>query len=155
MCERINVMIIPTNFCNMNCLYCFHNAHNQNTDKMSFDILKKIMSLIIPSYKQVTFIWHGGEPLSMGIDFYKQAVYYENKFNQTNTQISNLMQTNLTLLTDEFADFLIKNNFKIGSSFDGINNDITRGHSSKILKGRDILRNHNSNCGFIQVVSCC
>lgn len=151
--QRINVMIIPTNFCNMDCIYCFHNSHNKNMEKMSLDTLKKIMRVIIPNYKQVTFIWHGGEPLSMGVDFYKKALEYENEYKEPTTQIENLMQTNLTLLNDELTEFLIQNGFKLGSSFDGVENEKTRGYSSKILKGRSLLKKHGGNCGFIQVVS--
>lgn len=151
--QRINVMIIPTNFCNMDCVYCFHNSHNKNRDKMSLDTLNKIMSVIIPYYEKITFIWHGGEPLSMGVEFYKKALEYEKKYQSATTQIENLMQTNLTLLDDEFAEFLVKNGFKLGSSFDGVDNEKTRGNSSRILQGRNILKKHNGNCGFIQVVS--
>ena len=43
------------------------------------------------------------------------------------------MQTNLTLLTDELAEFLIKNGFKLGSSYDGIQNEITRGKTKQFL----------------------
>lgn len=151
--QHINVMIIPTNFCNMDCVYCFHNSHNKNMEKMSLNTLEKLMSVIIPAYEQVTFIWHGGEPLSMGMEFYKKALEYEEKYGKENKKIENLMQTNLTLLTDELAEFLIKNGFKLGSSYDGIQNEITRGKSSEILNGRNILKSHGGNCGVIQVVS--
>lgn len=151
--QHINVMIIPTNFCNMNCVYCFHNSHNKNMEKMSINTLEKIMSVIVPAYEQITFIWHGGEPLSMGMEFYKTALEFEEKYRKENTKIDNLMQTNLTLLTDEFAKFLVDNNFKLGSSYDGVANDVTRGKSLEILKGRDTLKAHGGNCGVIQVIS--
>lgn len=151
--QRINVMIIPTNFCNMDCVYCFHNSHNKNAQRMSLETLDKIMSVIIPSYEQITFIWHGGEPLSMGINFYKKVLEYEKKYSNSTKKIENLMQSNLTLLNDEFAEFLVKNNFKLGSSFDGTENEKTRGYSAKILAGRKLLEKYGSGCGFIQVVS--
>lgn len=95
--QRINVMIIPTNFCNMDCVYCFHNSHNKNAQRMSLETLDKIMSVIIPSYEQITFIWHGGEPLSMGINFYKKVLEYEKKYSNSTKKIENLMQMSIPM----------------------------------------------------------
>ena len=72
----------------MNCVYCFHNSHNKNMEKMSINTLEKIMSVIVPAYEQITFIWHGGEPLSMGMEFYKTALEFEEKYRLSLIHIS-------------------------------------------------------------------
>ena len=78
----------------------------------------------------------------MGINFYKKVLEYEKKYSNSTKKIKNLMQSNLTLLNDEFAEFLVKNNFKLGSSFDGTENEKTRGYSAKILAGRELLEKY-------------
>ena len=151
--DKINILIMPTDACNMNCIYCYHEAHFNDICKMTDDTLRQIMKITIPNYKDIHFIWHGGEPLIMGIEFFEKALYYEKKYNTSNCNVTNGIQTNLTLLNSGMADFLIKNKFSIGSSYDGIENDITRGNSDKILTGRKLLNSYGKICGNIMVVS--
>ena len=87
----------------------------------------------------------------MGKDFYVEALKIQKSY--INVHIENRMQSNLTMLSDDMADFLCANNVGIGSSFDGINNEILRGNSEEILAGRQKLINRGRNCGFIMVLS--
>ncbi|MGL5151405.1 MAG: radical SAM protein [Clostridium sp.] len=151
--KYLNVLVIPTEFCNMRCKYCFHNEYNEGNERMSYETLEKIFRAILPHYNEVSFIWHGGEPLSMGINFFKRIIELQNKYNVNSIKIDNKIQSNLTLLNKELAEFLVENKFGVGGSFDGIKNDITRGNTKDILKGREVLKNENKNCGMIQVVS--
>lgn len=151
--KYLNVLVIPTEFCNMRCKYCFHNEYSEGNERMSYETLEKIFKTILPYYNKVSFIWHGGEPLSMGINFFKKVIELQKKYNINNIQIDNKIQSNLTLLNKELAEFLVQNNFGVGGSFDGIKNDITRGNTEDILRGREVLKNANKNCGMIQVVS--
>lgn len=153
--KHLNILAIPTDFCNMRCVYCFHNEFYEtpSINCMNDDTLKNMFKTTIPFYERVAFIWHGGEPLSVGIDFYKKVVEYQKEFNTTGTKITNSIQTNLSLMTDELAEFLVANGFDFGSSFDGVDNSKTRGNTEKILAGKKTLLNHNKKCGMIQVVS--
>lgn len=151
--KRINVLVIPTNYCNMRCVYCFHNEHSCNDECMTYETLERFIMCTQHSYTEINYIWHGGEPLSMGQKFYEKALDFQQKYSKKNQKITNAIQTNLTLLTDDFAKFLIKNNFSFGSSFDGIVNEKTRGMSKKILAGRDLLIKNGASCGFIQVIT--
>ena len=63
------------------------------------------------------------------------------------------MQTNLTLLTDELADFFVENKIHIGASFDGLQNDFLRGNTEKILANREKFLARGESCGFITVIS--
>lgn len=148
--KKINLLVMPTDICNMNCVYCFHTTYHQKMGKMSLETLKKLYDITFSEYSDVTIIWHGGEPLVMGIDFYKKAIGMQKDYK---VNIKNRMQSNLTLLTDELAEFLCDNNIGIGTSFDGCRNDITRGYSMEILEGRKKILKHGKQCGFIMVVS--
>ena len=151
--DRINILMMPTDACNMNCVYCYHEAHFSNTYKMTYDRLEHIMRITIPHFHKVNFIWHGGEPLLMGKEFYQQVLYLENLYNTNGCIITNSFQSNLTLLTEELADFFVSNGFTFGTSYDGFENEKTRHSSKQILKGREILRRLNSKCGCIMVIS--
>ena len=148
--KKINLLVMPTDICNMNCIYCFHSVHHKKTEKMSLETLKKLYDITFSEYSEVTIIWHGGEPLIMGLDFYKKAIEMQKDYD---CKINNRMQSNLTLLTDEFSDFLCDNDIGIGTSFDGCKNDLLRGNSNKILEGRNKILKNNKQCGFIMVVS--
>lgn len=151
--KHISVLIMPTDFCNMNCVYCFNGRKTcEEKNIMSDSTLEKIFEITIPFYSEVAFIWHGGEPLSLGKAFYEKAIALQRKINKNNIPINNTIQTNLTLLDEEFADFLVKNNFHIGSSYDGITNDKTRHNTAQIMKGHEILKKSGGRNGFICVV---
>lgn len=149
--SKINILLMPTNQCNMNCVYCYHFAEREQPGKMNLDLLSKIYEITFNYFDEVTIIWHGGEPLIMGAEFYRQALAMQKKYSQT--KIINKMQSNLTLLDDEIADVLYENEISVGSSFDGLQNEILRGNSEKILSNREKLIRHKMNCGFIFVVS--
>lgn len=144
---------MPTNYCNMNCVYCFNSKRKcKEHITISQEMIQKIFSTTIPYYKKVKFIWHGGEPTSVGVDFYRNVVDMQKMINKYNTVIENSIQTNLTLLDLEFVTFLLNNNFHIGSSFDGVKNELTRHNSEKILAGRELVIENGGKVGFICVV---
>lgn len=149
--KKINLLVMPTDECNMNCIYCFHSPHHEKNGKMSLETLEKLYEITFKDYSEVSIIWHGGEPLLMGLEFYKEAINKQKKY--SHIKIENRMQSNLTLLTDDFADFLCENNISIGASFDGIMNEKLRGNTEKILDARNKLIQRNKTCGFIMVLS--
>ena len=150
----LNLLMIPTNYCNMKCRYCFFDKKTKPQKYMSLSMVEHIMNITLPFYDEISFIWHGGEPLSMGIDFYKSVFdIQENHKRNLNVKIKNSVQSNLTLLNEEFATFLTNHNFGLGGSYDGINNELTRGNSEKILRGKSIFENAGGHCGLIFVAS--
>lgn len=149
----ISLVIVPTDICNMHCIYCYHIPHYSEKNIMSYETLENIMKKTIPYYDYVNFLWHGGEPLICGIDFYKKVVELENKYNVNNAIITNKMQTNCTLAKGEILDYLIKNNFQFGTSFDGVTNDLTRKNTDKIIEGRNNIINKGSKCSCISVIT--
>jgi Arylsulfatase regulator (Fe-S oxidoreductase) len=107
---HLNVIVMPTDVCNMNCVYCFHKPYCENRDFMSLDTLKQLFSITLPFYKKVTFLWHGGEPMLMGQDFYDNVLSLQKS---NSCKVVNSVQTNLTLMTPAFAAFLCKNEISV------------------------------------------
>jgi uncharacterized protein len=87
---------------------------------MSREILQRSISQLmgLPS-KNVTFIWHGGEPLFVGKDFYEEAICFQRQYQRETRKVANNIQTNATLLDEEWINFLQKNDFNISISLDG------------------------------------
>lgn len=70
-------------------------------------------------YRLVNFIWHGGEPLLLGQDFFRKVLTLQQSFLGANQYVTNSLQTNGTLLTPEWCAFFKRNKFNIGVSVDG------------------------------------
>ena len=106
--------------CNLSCHYCYYIDKNSSSNTMSLETLEIITRQYLEIHPGpiVTFNWHGGEPLLAGISFYRKALEYQKKHAKNKT-IENTLQTNGTLLNDEWAQFFTDNNFLLGVSIDG------------------------------------
>ena len=120
-----NLMIKPAgSLCNLDCHYCYYldkaEIYHGRQPKMSLEMLETITEQYIQAndVPEVTFNWHGGEPLVMGLDFYKKAVEFQQKY-ASGKIIHNTIQTNGTLITHEWAAFFREHNFLVGISIDG------------------------------------
>lgn len=149
--DSINLLVIPTDACNMDCIYCFHKPHFERKRVMSREVLEKTIDLACSEYRRVQFVWHGGEPLLAGIDFYKDALSLQAVY--PDCLIRNTMQSNLTLISEDTARFLFDNHFGVGSSFDGAVNDTTRENTQRIIDKYRLCREMGLNIGFIMVLS--
>lgn len=149
--RNINILVLPTDACNMHCAYCFHVSHRKDKEKMNFAIIKKLYDAASVDYTDINLIWHGGEPLLMGADFYRRAIEMQKEY--PSVHFKNNMQSNLTLITEDIIKCITDCHIRIGASFDGIKNEILRGNTDTILKNREMLKCHGVDCGFIMVVS--
>ena len=120
-----NLMIKPAGSrCNLDCHYCYYldkaGIYGGREPSMSLDMLEACVREYVAANEvpEVTFNWHGGEPLVMGLDFYRKAVEFERKY-AGGKVIRNTIQTNGTLLTQEWAEFFRDNDFLVGISIDG------------------------------------
>lgn len=120
-----NIMIKPAgSLCNLDCNYCYYldksEIYGGKEPRMSLEMLERVVRDYIQANEvpEVTFNWHGGEPLVLGLDFYRKALEFEREYADGKV-IHNTIQTNGTLLTDEWADFLAANGFLTGISIDG------------------------------------
>jgi len=112
--------------CNLDCAYCYY-LHKQELlgSDSKFRISDEILETHIRQYiegqrgDEVVFSWQGGEPTLMGIDFFEKVVALEKKYQRPNQRVENDLQTNGTLLNDDWCAFLRENNFLVGLSIDG------------------------------------
>lgn len=106
--------------CNLRCTYCF--AQRPNEGLMKSEVAKRIIEGLAQhngTERPTKVIWHGGEPLLAGISFYREVLRIQEGLKDQGYTFHNSMQTNATLLTDEWIDFLRDNHFGVGSSLDG------------------------------------
>ena len=123
---RFHVMAKPRGaICNLDCEYCFFLAkemlYPDSNFRMSHDLLETYIRQLLESHqtREVTVAWQGGEPTLMGLDFFRLAMQYVDKYKKPGMIIENTIQTNGTLLDDEWGEFLHANNFLVGISIDG------------------------------------
>ncbi|MBR1636642.1 MAG: anaerobic sulfatase-maturation protein [Bacteroidales bacterium] len=120
-----NIMLKPAgSLCNLDCHYCYYldkaEIYGGREPRMSLDMLETVVREYIRAndVPEVTFNWHGGEPLILGLDFYRKALEFEQQYADGKI-IHNTLQTNGTLLTEEWAGFLARGGFLVGISLDG------------------------------------
>ena len=111
--------------CNLRCKYCYYLEKSKlydNNEKhiMSDQLLDKFIKDYIEAQTmpEVMFTWHGGETLMRPISFYKKALRLQQQYAR-GRRIDNCIQTNATMLTDEWCKFFHDNNFLVGVSIDG------------------------------------
>ena len=112
--RRYHVMVKPIGaICNLDCTYCYY-LHKQELlgSNSKFQISDEILETHIRQYIQgqdgpeVVFSWQGGEPTLLGLEFFEKVVELEKKYKRPNQRIENDLQTNGTLLDEEWAKFL-------------------------------------------------
>ena len=112
--------------CNLDCAYCYYTSKprtlypNVKQFMMSEEILERYTREYLEAMPvQANFGWQGGEPLLAGKAFYRKAVEFQKAFGRDGQQVANAMQTNGTLLDEEWAEFFAQYDFLVGISLDG------------------------------------
>jgi uncharacterized protein len=121
-----HVMIKPRGpICNLDCAYCYYLSKEKLYPGSDFRMNDEILESLTRQYveaqpvPEVTFGWQGGEPLLMGLDFFRRAVDLQARYRRQNMRVINALQTNGTLLDDEWCRFFRQHGFLIGLSLDG------------------------------------
>ena len=110
--------------CNLDCHYCYYLdkavQYGGRQAVMPDELLERYIRQYIEAndVPTVTFCWHGGEPLLLGIDFYRRALALQQKY-ADGKRIENTLQTNGTLIDEAWCDLFAANNFLVGLSLDG------------------------------------
>lgn len=153
--------------CNLACDYCYYlekaNLYKDiSKHVMSDELLEKFIREYIGSQTmpQVLFTWHGGETLMRPLSFYKRVMELQQKYAGGRT-IDNCIQTNGTLLTDEWCEFFKKNNWLVGVSIDGPQefhdeyrkNRQGRPSFTKVMQGIHLLKKHGVEWNALAVVN--
>lgn len=162
------VMLKPVGaVCNLACDYCYY-LEKSNLYKdlpkhvMSEELLEKFIEQYLNSQTmpQVLFTWHGGETLMRPVSFYKKAMELQKKYGGGRT-IDNCIQTNGTLLTDEWCEFFREHNWLVGISIDGpqeFHDEYRRNKQGmpsfvKVMHGISLLKKHGVEWNGMAVVN--
>ncbi len=153
--------------CNLACKYCYYlekgNLYkDESKHVMSEELLEKFIKEYIQSQTtaEVMFTWHGGETLMRPLSFYKKAVELQRKY-AGGRSIDNCIQTNGTLITDEWCQFFKENNFLVGVSIDGpqeFHDEYRKNKAGqpsfiKVMKGINLLNKYGVEWNAMAVVN--
>jgi uncharacterized protein len=164
---NFSLLIKPASYCcNLRCPRCFYlgkralfgQGNLRMSDQVLAAMIEKFMALDLPT---ATFAWQGGEPTLMGLDFYQRAVDLQARFARPGRSIANALQTNGTLLNDDWAAFLHAYRFLVGLSLDGPPrlHDRSRtwpdgrGSHAETSRGLEVLKKHAVEFNALTLVS--
>jgi len=165
----IKMLITPVDFdCNMDCGYCYNGSARTPCSSVSkriipMGIIYRIFDQVYPLLKgdQLIVIWHGGEPLLAGQNFYREVIEVQKSAVRGRYRVINCMQTNGTLIDEEWADLLLR--LKIGPSVsaDGpayLHDSIRvfldgRPTYLQAMRGYRLLQKNDVNTGMLVVIS--
>ncbi len=153
--------------CNLRCSYCFYLDHSTlypqtRVHRMPEQVLEKMVSsfLAIPM-QQYAFGWQGGEPTLMGVEFFRRVTDLQQKHGRRGAVVANGLQTNGTLITDEFARHLAEYRFLLGVSLDGPaefhdhyrRHADNRGSHAEVMAGIERLQKHGVEFNILVLVN--
>ena len=162
-----HIMIKPRGpACNLGCAYCYYLSKERlypgGKLRMTDELLDGFTRQYIEAQRvpEVTFGWQGGEPTLMGLDFFQLALELQRKYRRPGTRTQNTIQTNGTLLNDEWCRFFRQHDFLIGLSLDGPRevHDAYRvdkgGHPTfdRVMDGVNLLKKHGVEFNILTTV---
>lgn len=122
----LSVMIKPaSSLCNLRCSYCFYSDVTAHRDVTSYGVMERdtleklVRKAFAYSDVQVTFAFQGGEPTIAGKEFFREFLRLIHRYNARNVEVHCAIQTNATLLDEDWAEIFKKGNFLVGVSLDG------------------------------------
>ncbi|HXG52631.1 MAG TPA: anaerobic sulfatase maturase [candidate division Zixibacteria bacterium] len=153
--------------CNLDCDYCYYlkkeDLYPKGTSfRLSDETLERYIAQHIRATPKeiVSFSWHGGEPTLLGVDFFRKAVALQKKYLSPGKQLVNGIQTNGTLIDEEWCRFLAAENFYVGLSLDGPRDlhdryRLTKGRKPThraVVQAFQLLRQHEIHVDLLCVV---
>lgn len=154
--------------CNLACDYCYYLdkslLYPENKTEMSLGTLERYIRQYIDAQtgSEVIFTWHGGEALLRPISFYQKALELQELYGrQKGVSVINTLQTNGTLLTDEWCEFFRANGFLVGISLDGPEayHDAFRRNKAgapsfdRVVRGVRLFQKHGVEFNILAVVN--
>ncbi|MFX0004851.1 MAG: anaerobic sulfatase maturase, partial [Candidatus Hermodarchaeota archaeon] len=152
--------------CNLRCNYCFYIDRLKKVEKKP-RMSEKVLETMISSYMQTnqnnrfSFGWQGGEPTLLGLEFWKRVINLQKKYAPKGAIISNGLQTNGTLITDDLARFFAEYKFLLGISLDGpayLHDYYRKTIGQKpthnlVMRGIELLKKHNVEFNILILVN--
>lgn len=159
--SEVTLIVKCTRRCNLRCVYC-HDWRVDGARHLNFQDVLQLIDLAAKHYRNVNLIWHGGEPLLLGRDYFDKVLLAQQLVTERKgTHFTNSLQTNGTLVDDNWALYLASRNFKIGISIDGPSDmhdaaryDIkNQGTYDRVVSAARALKAAGARTGFLLVVS--
>jgi len=161
--DVFTTMIEPTTGCNLRCRYCYSDSEDgrvMSHEVLSLALEKATRHAEENGFKEIHLIWHGGEPLLVGMDFFQQAISILDGLHSS-LSCRHFVQTNGLLLDDEYCRFFRDTNFEVGVSLDGpseVHNQSRiasngRGTHTEVMEKVHLLEKHQVPIGFNAVIS--
>ncbi len=152
--------------CNLACTYCFFLSkdllYDQERQSMSEADLETYLRRVLAAHPdgEVVLGWQGGEPTLRGLDFFRRAVLLAQELSRPAQRVRHTLQTNGTLIDDEWGTFLAENEFLVGISIDGPAhlhdgyrvNRAGRGTHAQVVRGWEVLRRHGVEANVLCTV---
>jgi uncharacterized protein len=152
--------------CNLDCAYCYYLAKEDLYPGSSFRMSDEVLDSFTRGYIQsqpvpeVVFGWQGGEPLLMGLDFFRRAVSLQERYGRPGTRVLNTIQTNGVGLDDDWCRFFREKGFLVGLSLDGpqLLHDAYRldkgGNPTfaRVMAGLELLQQHGVEWNILATV---
>jgi len=152
--------------CNLACKYCFYlgkdRLYPDSRLRMTDEVLESYIQQLLESQPagEVSVAWQGGEPTLMGLDFFQRSVAMVNRYKKPGQRVACTLQTNGTLLNDDWCAFFKEHSFLIGLSMDGTveMHDAYRvdkggqGSFDQVRRGWDLLQKHRVDTNILCAV---
>lgn len=155
--------------CNLRCRYCYYLEkdamypshfflHKHISDSLLDEFIRQYIEC--QSQREIMFIWHGGEPLLLGVDFYRKVIRLQHQYKGAHV-IDNCIQTNATLIDEDWCKFLADNHWLVGVSIDGpehIHNEYRKyvggmGSFTQVMQGIELLNRYNVEWNVLATVN--
>ncbi len=123
--KPFSLLVKPVSFdCNLRCEYCFYlraqEVYGSGAHRMPDAVLEEMIRQMMGyGFRETVFGWQGGEPTVAGLDFFRRIVEFQKKYGKTGQVVGNALQTNATLIDDDWARFLAEYRWLVGVSIDG------------------------------------
>ncbi|MBR2255408.1 MAG: radical SAM protein [Candidatus Methanomethylophilaceae archaeon] len=148
----LSVIVKPTLFCNTDCKHCYHTPDQRESRTISISTVEKLMSMVASEYEAAWFIWHGGEPLTLPMSFYKQVIELEEKyFGKNSFRYGNTIQTNGLNLNRRLMAYCREKAINIGVSYEGPYNSVLR--EGDVQKSLDSLSSKDNKYSVSATIS--
>ena len=162
-CSTGMLVLQPTGFCNIDCRYCYLPDRTKHT-KMPDDVVSAAADMLVQNNllrDHLSVVWHAGEPLVLPASYYDNAMAIVRDKIPDTCKITHYVQTNATLITQEWCDVFSRNDVSVGVSMDGPKqlhdlNRVTRsgaGTYDTVMKGIRLLQKNNINFHIISVLT--
>lgn len=165
--RAFHVMVKPRGpICNLDCAYCYYLSKESLYPGSDFRLSDEVLESFVRQYvesqhvPELTIGWQGGEPMLMGLDFYRRAVALQRDFRRPGVRVVNTLQTNGTLIDDAWGQFFCDNDFLVGLSLDGpqaLHDAYRRDKGgvrtfARVTQGLAVLQKHNVEYNLLTTV---